>query len=197
VQPDKQRALRLALPPLSLFGAALYTYMLAGRFSSGILWPICSETVEAAVVPGVYVMPPDEDGNGGGAPLAMAEDLIAEYSHTRHIERSEHDPAVSGVTPMPVTIEVMIPGTTLRAHLLTSRCTDLEASALVWACERIEVVGAKGASGLGRVVVGIESEHTSAAYATWRIESRDEARQALIELASDLGAERKAKGKGK
>ena len=184
VDPARISALRAALPPLSALGAALYTWQLAGRVEVGALWPVAQETALGGQV-----------SDPGGA-LRPVEDMVVEYSHTRHVDRDEHDPATSGVTPMPVTIEVLIPGTMLEARISTRRATDIEASALAWALEHIEAVGAKSGSGLGRVRVQVEGA-SGDLYAAWLGEHRDVTRAALLALAADLGSERKPKGKSK
>ena len=182
--PATRRALRAALPPLSLFGASLYTYMIAGRVSVGIAWPACQETVDAGLVP----MP-------AGLPLLPAEDLVAETSSTRHIDRDEHDPAVSGVTPMPVTIETLGTGTQLVSLVrYAPEATDVERAIIPWAIERLDSLGAKSGAGLGSVHVRCEGGSPDA-YSDWLRDQRDAAREALVELAGAAGAVSKKKEK--
>lgn len=187
VNPAQREALRTALPPLSLFGAALYTYLLPGRMEVGIAWPVCRETVDAGIVP-----PPPVDLDGAGPVLPYAEDLVVEYSHVRHVDRDHHDPEVSGVTPMPTTAECLIPGVRLVSTIETRRCTALEASCAAWALGRITTLGGKASAGLGRVSVAADGDPSE--YEAWLTDTTT-ARSALLELAATLGGEGKAKAK--
>jgi hypothetical protein len=170
ITPAKRRALREALPPLSVLGASLYTYMLSGRCEVGLVWPVCHETVDVGIV--------------AGHAHAHAEDLVTDYSHVRHIDREAHDPAVSGVTPMPMTMEVLIPGTVLVSRIGTRRCTEVEGSALAHAATKITTIGGKSASGLGRVRV--DCDGNPGPYRQWLGEHRESARTALMDLAVEI-----------
>lgn len=172
--PERMRQLRDAVPPLSVFGAALYSWMLAGRVSIGWLWPVCAETVAAGLCTG-----PSE---------TLAEDLLTEIAIVRHVDREDQDPAQSGVTPMPVTVEALIPGTVLQGEIIgLARMTALETAVIAWGLGRIAMLGAKGAAGFGRVA--IDTAMTPDAYDQWRADDAlvDSARTALMTLAQTWG----------
>lgn len=171
VNPSKVAALRQALPPLSLFGAALYSWMLPGHFSSGWLWPRCRETVECGLC-----------SHGKDV---RAEDLIEEIGFARHIEREEQDPSLSGVTPMPTTVECMMPGAELEGRLVfLGAVTETEASCAAYGLDLVHQLGGKGAGGLGRVHVQHEGDST--AYRQWLATQGDAAKDALLTLAEEL-----------
>jgi len=173
VDPQAIRELREALPALSLLGCAMYSHMIEGRMYSGWLWPVCSETLAAGLVS------PRE-----GVPVVAAEDLVIETSLVRHIEREQHDPAVSEVTPMPVTMEAIGPGAVLQAKL-DCRGTPLEASCLAWGLSRISVLGGKSGAGMG--TVRVEHDGDPAAYDAWRAGDLTAAKAALAGLVEKLG----------
>lgn len=174
--PVRDRALRAAVPALSVLGAALYTRMMAGRVSIGWLWPCATETVRAGLCR------VDE-----GAVLQDAESLLTEISLTRHVDRDEQDPTQSGVTPMPVTVEALVPGVVLQGEIVALRqLSPVEAGAIGWALDELVVLGGKGGVGFGRV----RATHSldRAPYAAWRedADAITQARAALIALAQDM-----------
>lgn len=162
-KPTEVRALREALPPLSVLGAALYKSMLSGHVSVGYLWPACSEL---------------------GLGERTAEELIEDVSLVRHVDREKQDPEVSGVTPMPTTFEAFVTGTELQGELLFApHATETERSAIGWALAKITTLGGKGGSGHGRVTINCKIE--SAIYADWLADTA--ARKAtLLDLAKQL-----------
>lgn len=175
--PEAQRALRAAVPALSVFGAAVYHGMLPGRVSVGWLWPRCAETVAAGLAP-----EPD-----GTAALVGAEALLTEVTLTRHVDRDEQDPQRSGVTPMPVTVEALVPGTTLHGTVVALRAlTPVEAGVVGWGLGQLAILGGKGGAGFGRVRVAHDvPESATAAYTAWRADAAalGAAREALLALA--------------
>jgi hypothetical protein len=174
--PDRIRRLRDAVPPLSVFGAALYGYMLPGRLSVGWLWPECAETIAAGLCPSPTI----------GEPVG-AEALLTEVTLTRHIDRDLHDPARSGVTPMPVTVEALMPGVVLHGTIAAqTRMDPTEWSVVGWGLDRLHALGGKGASGFGRVDVAHEIPSTM--YDAWLEEPAAiaRARDALIALAQAM-----------
>lgn len=180
MRPDAIRELRTSLPPLSVLGAALYSWMLPGHVSFGILWPRCVETIRAGVV-----MAGDED--------VRAEDLVDEVSQVRHVDREHQDPQVSGVTPMPVTMEAIAPGTVLESRLLfADHASDLERSAIGHALASVTCLGGKSGSGFGRVRLASPPPDPQP-YREWLAGHVDSARDALVRLASGLGPSTAAK----
>lgn len=172
IDPVERRALRASLPPLSALGAALYTYMLSRRVEVGIAWLVCSESRAGGVVgPRAWL-------------LRMAEELVVDYGTVRHVDRDEHAPERSGVTPMPVETETIVAGAELECRIGTARATELEASAMAWALSRITHIGGKAGSGLGAVEVTHDGD--PAPYADWRDSAHDATREVLRRLATDL-----------
>lgn len=178
--PDRLRALRKALPPLSIFGSALYTYLLPGRVSVGILWLRCKETREANLV----------SDAPGLAPGKAAEDLVDEVTHCRHVDREEQDPQVSGVTPMPTTVEVIATGAVLESSVLfDTHATLEERGAWAYGLSLLRALGGKGAGGLGRIdldlATALETEPGAIdAYRAWL--GGGTAEGSLRELAATL-----------
>lgn len=170
VDPEAQRALREALPPLSAFGGALYSYMLTGHLQSmGICWPVCSETQAAGL------------HDGEGAP--PAEDLVEEVSLVRHVDREQQDPEVSGVTPMPTTFEALKTGARLVSELIfVPHATEIEVAVIGHALDALTAVGGKQGSGHGRVRVTHDLD--PGPYRAW-LEAGNP-REALLELAETL-----------
>lgn len=183
LDPRKVRDLRASVPALSLFGAALKTWMLSGRMTVGVCWPRCSETSGLGLVArGEYV-----DG----------EDLIEEISHVRHVDRDLQSPEISGVTPMPTTMECLQTGSVLESEILfRGDATEIERAIVPWSLARISELGGKSGSGMGRV--SIEHDADPAAYESW-LDSDDAvsgAKSALEDLAAQmLGGKKRAKAK--
>lgn len=178
LDPAHVRELREALPSLSLFGAALQTWMLKGRMRVGISWPQCAETAAIGLVaPGNY--PP-------------AELLISEMSHVRHIDRDMQDPAVSGVTPMPTTMETLVAGTVLETMIGFDRnATALERSCAGWALNNIGALGGKSSVGLG--LVEIKHDIDGTLYEAWRAEIGADSKRWLTALTEKLMGKKEAK----
>jgi hypothetical protein len=175
VSPAALRDLRASLPPLSLFGAALYSYMLPGKMRVGWAWPVCRETIAAGLVQGI-----SEDA---------AEALVGETSTCRHVDREQQEPEQSGVTPMPVTIETLSTGAVLESEIwLSSSCSPIEAGCAAWAIGQISHVGGKSGAGLGHVRVQIQDGPDPAVYEAWiATAGPTTARDALFSLAAALG----------
>ncbi|HEX6939809.1 MAG TPA: hypothetical protein VF158_10395 [Longimicrobiales bacterium] len=179
VDPEAMRALRDAVPALSVLGAALYSYLLPGRVSIGWLWPVCRETVDSGLVEW-----PEEAAEV--VALAGAEELVTEVSLVRHVDRDQQDPARSGVTPMPVTVEALIPGTVLMGSVVAMRLlTPVELGVIGWGLDQLTTLGAKGAAGFGRVT--IRHEIPAAPYEAWREDAAAiaRAREALCGIVGE------------
>lgn len=182
VRPEETRKLREALPPLSVFGAALYNRLLPGRLAVDILWPECDETI--AMVES-----------------HLAEDLIEEVSQVRHVDRDEQDSGVSGVTPMPYTFETLVTGAVLIGGLsFGPSATAIEKGCVFYALGRIQTLGGKTSSGFGRV--GLieptydELDSWTAPYMEW-CEGNLWGRDALLQLAESMAPAKKPARKKK
>lgn len=171
--PEEIRRVREALPPLSLFGSALYRWLLQGRMRVSWLWPRCTETVAGGLV-------------SDSGPVVDAGDLITEVGMVRHIEREHQSPEVTGVTPMPVTIEAIATGTVLETGIrFSSSATEVERAVAAWALDQIDVLGGKSAGGMGHVRI----EHTgdATAYTDWlAATSPEDLRDRLVALAESI-----------
>lgn len=180
VRPAERQALRDAIPALSVLGAALYTYMLPGRVEVGTGWLVCGETVAAGLV------------SPRPWPPLLGEDLVREWSHVRHVDRDQHDPAVSGVTPMPTVMETICAGSELECRVVDHRATGLERSALAFALSSIGHLGGKGGAGLGTVSTVVQGA-SGDEYVAWLAAHVDESREALVALASSVARRGKAR----
>jgi hypothetical protein len=163
ISPDDIRARRAAMPVLSLLGAALYGSHMAGRAQVSTSWLDCWETGK------------------GDKPAA---DYLADEHRVRHVDREEQEPEVSGVTPMPTTIETVITGATLSGHARVGAA--LEASAWCRGLDLVRYLGGKSGQGFGEVTV--EHDGSAALYLAWLDEHTDELRASLLALADELGA---------
>jgi len=170
VSPDAIRARRAAMPVLSLLGSALYTSHMAGRAKVSNSWVCCSEL-------------------GTGAVSMWG--LLADEHRVRHIDSEEQNPDLSGVGPMPTTIETVIAGASFSGHAHTGR--DLEDSAWAHGLDLITYIGGKSGQGFGEVE--IEHDGDGTVYVTWLDEHRGELRESLVTLAGELGKKRKGKKK--
>lgn len=170
VRPEEVRRLRESLPPLSVFGAALYSWMLPGHMSVGFVWPRCRETLAAGLV--------------SEAPDISAEDLIDEVTLCRHIDREMHDPEASGVTPMPTTVEVFAPGTILESSVVFARsATAIETACVAYGLRLLRTLG--GRSGVGFGVVHVDGPPDDTPYLEW-LASTPDLRDRLEALADKL-----------
>lgn len=168
ISPDVIRARRKALPVLSLLGAALYTSHMAGRLWPSMAWLDCSEL--------------------GTGTMSM-HDLVTETSTVRHHDAEEQDPDVSGVGPMPTTVETMVTGATLRARAKVS--DELEASAFAHGLDLITHLGGKVGQGNGQVRI----EHTGdgSRYVAWLEANHAAVRASLLRLCDELQRQGKSK----
>lgn len=185
VDPDAIRALRDALPPLSVFGAALYSWLLAGHMSVGFLWLVCRESVEGGLI--------EDDGREDCR--RGAEEMVEEVSLVRHVDREDQSPELSGVTPMPTTVEAIAAGSRLRSSIrFAAHASEVERSAVAYGLARLEQgsIGGKGGAGFGRVTVRVDGDADVAPYSAWLSEI-GHAREALLALAEELARPKGAK----
>jgi hypothetical protein len=162
VSPEAIRARREQLPVLSLLGAALYGSHMAGRARVSNSWLDCWETQRSD---------------------KPAADYIADEHRVRHVDREEQEPEVSGVTPMPTTIETVIAGATFSGRAQIG--APLEASAWAHGLDLVTHLGGKSGQGFG--AVKIEHDGSGAAYMAWLDEHTDDLRKARLNLAEELG----------
>lgn len=138
INPARIRDVRAALPPLSVLGAACYSWFLPSRVSVGICWPICDLTVQAGVV------------DPSGHPVPALADVEGEVQHTRLPDRDVA--ATEDLKPMPHGVEVINAGVVLQSEILFApEATDHERSAIIGTVIGLDALGGQGAKGLGRV----------------------------------------------
>lgn len=155
INPDNVRALREALPPLSVLGAALYDRFLPGRVSVGIAWLRCKETAMGGVV-----------SDSGKFTSIAGEELIEEIGMARHIDRETQDPSITGVTPMPLIVEAVSAGAEFESTMVFDRsATPMEKAAISHGLRCVRILGGHSAAGFGRV--DIEVDAPDAAYKEW------------------------------
>lgn len=173
--PAALAELRIKLPALSLLGAALYSFMLPGHIRVGFAWLVCDETVQAGLV-----------AHRDSGLVSPAEDLVCETGLVRHVDRTIQTPEVSGVTPMPVTVECVAAGAQMESTIRCgSHTTDIERSCLVRALRQIDTIGAKGASGFGQCAIAVEGDEEP--YEQWLAEHAETtARDELLRLAGSF-----------
>lgn len=177
IDPRMIAELRTNLPPLSIFGAALRTWMLEGRMDVGICWPRCMETFAAGLTA------------EGELP---AEELVDELSHVRHVDRNEQDPDTTRVTPMPTTMEVLSTGSVLESTIISrGPATPIELGVVARGLDLLSTIGAKSSAGLGRVLVEHDGDATP--YGEWLGSVTATTLEALAERLAGAGGKKRAK----
>lgn len=157
IDPMAVRALRDAVPLLSVLGSALGNWMLPGRVSIGIGWPKCDVTYAAGLVSREISHLERESG------VPSLADIQHEISHVRLPERTLVGDASKS---MPHSFEGIATGTRLESRLIFDPETTLtERACIGWALERITTLGGKQASGMGQV--SIETGIEELDYAEW------------------------------
>lgn len=185
IKPSVIRELREELPMLSVLGAALYRLLLPGRVRPGFFWLSCLESAEAGLVP-------DDPG------LSVAEDYVGSSTLSRHIERGEQDPELSGVTPMPRGLEVVKTGAKFYGRVdFLPEATDLERSCIAWGLSKIEWLGGISAAGYGNVEINTLEEVGPELFEDWLDSDLDAAKNALISFIGEVGPTTKKSKKGK
>ena len=152
IYPEVIRDMRAKCPPLSVFGSALFTHMLAGRMSVGMCWPVCGVTVAKGLVVTQGALNPSH--------------LEEETSFVRLPEKEHQNPDATKVGPMPYTIEIMPAGTVLESEIrFQPETTALEMSCIAWALDRVDYLGGKSGIGLGRLKLTHDGD--GSAYTEW------------------------------
>lgn len=154
VRPEETRTLRREFPALSLLGSAMYTKMIGGMAQIGFVWPVCSETIAGGLVQFSECK-------------YSAEEIITEVGQVRHIDRENADPELTGVKPMPITIEALATGTTLESRIkLLPHSTSIERACLVHGLRSLSTIGGKSGSGFGVIDVSL-SDDDDVEYTEW------------------------------
>ncbi|MGN6549823.1 MAG: hypothetical protein ACTHJ3_08025 [Pararhizobium sp.] len=135
------RELRAACPPLSLFGAALYTQMLPGMFQVFDAYPRCREVAAVGFC------------SASDVPLSS---LYGDRNHVRHVS-ADVDREAAEVKPMPYTSEVFYPGAVLEGGInFDNYATEIERDCAAWAIHRVTQFGGNTAKGFGLVDLAAE-----------------------------------------
>jgi len=140
LEPERIRSVREAIPALSVLGSALYTWLLAGHCSIGIGWPVCTETVAA----GLVRVPQN------GAHVPSSADIEGEYTESRLPDDERQNIGITGVGPMPTTVEVFWTGVTIESRVTFAKhATSVERGAIAHGLTLLTSLGGKSAHGLG------------------------------------------------
>lgn len=199
MDPDAIRDVRRLLPPLSLFGSALYSWMLPSAVSVGIAWLACRETEDLGLAVGSTLE----------ARARAAADCLGEIGYARHVDRELQDPEASGVKPMPREMETILTGSELvsTAEFLAT-ATGLERACYIHAAYLLSGaaggLGGKTASGHGRVRVQLPDEDggwgSRQEYAQWLDDCAPgpdcRLRAQVLDFAEGLLPKRRKGGKG-
>lgn len=175
--PIELRKIREQFPALSLLGSALYTKMLPGMAQIGFAWLICDESIQGGLVT-----------KTDDTLVIKAEDAITEIGQVRHIDRENADPEITGVTPMPITVECLAPGASLQSNIsLLPQTTSIEKSCLIHGLKLIDHIGGKLSSGYGAVKMHI-TENDDDEYTSWIKDSSNNEtfENFLIEMAKGM-----------
>ena len=169
VDPERIAQVREALPPLSVFGAAMYSWFLPGRMSIGICWPVCDLTVKLGAV------------KAPGRDVPRMVDIEGEVQHSRLPDRDRANPDDS--KPMPHGVEVFNTGVELQSDIIfENETTDVEKAVLGRAARTVSTLGGMISSGLGRIETDCDLDDES--YAGWLADdgNRKRAAEMLREL---------------
>lgn len=169
-----RREVRRLIPPLSLFGTALESYLVSGKLQVGIALPICRELVP-------YTEQPSD---------RSIWDCLTTVFYTRR-DDLEDKPEEAPVQQMKYQIEVLVPGTVLQHTFALLDASAIEASCfgdLMRAFEAEPLLGGMAAKGHGRVHVAYEPAWPDPTpYREWLSTAREECRQFLDRLERLLG----------
>lgn len=135
-QTLRKREIRNIMPFLSVFGSAIVNDMLAGKLSSGILYPISNET---------------EEITGISSDKSIYEFISTEF-YTRRDDFEEDEKSTTN--QMIYESEVLIVGTKFQQNIMLKNVTELEKGAFLHMLEVFSkncVVGGKDNVGHGRM----------------------------------------------
>lgn len=172
IQTEELRQLRATLPPLSLFGSALYSVLLPGCMNVGFAVPKCTESIKAGL------------WDGDETDAVCCAELLTDIGLTRHIDRENANPEETGVKPMPYQVEALIPGTEMQFEIsFDNIATGLERDCAAHAIGLLKSFGGKSAVGFGKIEI-LNAPGEDGTYAAWLEE--DGLKDKLLELAARL-----------
>jgi hypothetical protein len=142
-QTLRKREIREILPFLSIFGSAITNDMLAGKLSSGILYPVSFETEEITSIP--------------------EEKSIYEFISTEFFTRKDdfEEDEKTGTNQMIYETEVMIAGTKFFQDVTLKNVNEIEQGAFFHMLEIFQknsVIGGKNNVGHGRIKFDFDFE---------------------------------------
>lgn len=168
IHADMLREIREELPPLSLFGSALYNTMLPGMMSVGFCFPVCRETVSAGLCQGKTDF--------------KAAELMEDVSFIRSVDREYANPEETGVKQMIYQREVLIPGVVMQANVnFEPMTTEIEKHCAAHAAKLLHSIGGKGAGGFGQIEITSTDDDTL--YRQWLKEDHSDV---LMKLARQV-----------
>lgn len=160
IYPQKVAAVRELVPPLSAFGAALYSYLLPGAANVSFAVLKCAEA--------------------GTGSLRIA-DLTEDLGFARHVDRTEVL-TPEDIKPMPYTVETVASGAEFSCSVsFAAWATGLDIACVFHALNGVSHLGGKSGSGFGQVE--LSQTFDDSAYAEW-LESRDDAYAGKLEAFS-------------
>lgn len=162
VDTEGLREIRKMFPMLSVFGSALYKYMLAGMFNMGFAALRCKEL---------------ETGE------KRVSDLITDIGLTRHADREWS--SLEDSKPMPYLTECIIAGAEFDAPIsFAPQATSLEISCVYHGFKQLKFVGGKNASGFGEVEVLTELNDSE--YVEWLEKVDEDHINEIVKFAGNL-----------
>lgn len=144
VDPNAIREIRKQLPILSLLGSSCYKYMINGMCNIGFFKLDCSEL---------------ETGD------TRLNDLLAEISETRHVDKNIINAGETGIKPMPYVTEVVIEGSTFSGSVsFAPMATEIERACLAHGISLINHIGGKSGRGYGQIAIETDEPLNDALY---------------------------------
>lgn len=92
-------------------------------------------------------------------------DLLAEISETRHVDKNIINAEETGIKPMPYVTEVVIEGSTFSGSVsFAPMATDVERSCLAHGISLLNHIGGKSGRGYGQIAVETDETLNDALY---------------------------------
>lgn len=161
VDTNRLREIRKLLPPLSVFGSALYKYMLSGVVNIGFAVPRCKEL-----------------GTGDNDLISLTADI----GLTRHLDKEVADPQEA--KPMPYTVETVITGSVFDLDItFAPHATPVEIACIAHGLNLMSTVGGKSGSGFGRVDIDPQDDSE---YMSWLESITEDDIGNIVKFAAEL-----------
>lgn len=150
--PDFVCRLREMVPHLSVFGSAIFKYLVPGKLEVGMAVPIAYETEVLTGIKG----------------SASVWDLMQMFTQTRRDDKLQKRPKEEGqtATQMLYKVEVLAPGTRLHHYFVLHDATPVERAAFMAALKEFMSgemrLGGMGSTGFGKVKWTYRPDNTEA-----------------------------------